>query len=214
MRIAIETATLDQLRAFAEHQNLDLPRGRPSEASLRALIERAFPGIEAIDAEDEAPAEAAPRAPLNLVFSQPANAVDMLDPQKVDPAQKPFLMVELRIQPGTDEVAKAPVLVGVDGDDMLIPRGETVSIPYPYYESLFNARGVQWHWQPGEKGLQESSMTATQSYPFQVFRVYEATGAARAKAERRAEKIRLQDEAQALAMKQARAREIERAMRF
>lgn len=213
MRIAIETATKEQLRAFAEMQNLDLPPGRPSEASLRALIERAIPGIEAIDVADE-PAAEAPRAPLNVVFSQPANAVDMLDPQKVPAAQKPFLMVELRIQPGTDETAKQPVLVGVDGDDMLIPRGETVSIPYPYYESLHNARGVQWHWQPGEKGLMESSMSATQSYPFQVFRVYEATGADRVKAERRAEKIRLADAAQELAMKQARAREIERAMRF
>lgn len=213
MKIALESATLDQLRAFAARENLDTPV-RANTAMLRALIGQAFPDADTIDVEDDTPV-AADRAPLNFVFAQPTNAVDMLDPQRVDPAMKPFLVVELQVHTASDAGASARrVHVSVDGRDMLIPRGERVEIPYPYYEALFNARGLEYE-QTGnlqEEGSLRGS-NFVQSYPFQVFRVFEQTDPRKLAAIRsKVEQIKLADERQVVAMQEARARERERAL--
>lgn len=215
MKIAIESATLDQLRAFAEQQNLDIPPTKATVSAMRVLIGRAFPTMEAIDVADEGAMEGpVSRAPLNFVFAQPTNAVDMLDPQKVDPEIKPFLVVELQVHAGSEDTNAAKrVHVSVDGRDMVIPRGQKVEIPYPYYEALYNARGTEYV-QTGdlrEEGSLRDSMQV-QAYPFQVFRVFEETDPIKlGRIRNKVDQIKLADQRQIVAMQEARTRELERA---
>lgn len=74
--------------------------------------------------------------------------------------------VVLEVAPGIDN----PLAVGVNGDVMLLPCGEPINIPYPYYEVLKNA--IKRTYVPSGRG----NVILAQDepyYPHKVYKIYD-----------------------------------------
>lgn len=172
MKVALDEASIEQLREFCDIQNLPYP-ARANTALLRSLVERA--GFTEIALPDT------PK-PIDVVYAEAPASVDLSDPQQVDPSLKPYLRVELMLhQNGEND--KHPVPVDVDGRMMVIPRGRREEVPYKYYEALFHAKRVEYD--ETKDGVSETGLGAShtvQSYPFQVFRIFEDTDPSRRRA--------------------------------
>lgn len=146
-KIPIAQASKEQLRTFAEtHLGIVMPPDAKTE-TLRAKVAAAWNKDEIVIQED---------AP-----SQPQTGGS-----RAVPASAPNGKVKLIIQRTDDAGGDEPVPVGVNGRVMLIPRGEEVEIPKPYFEVLKNA--VKHIYEPLKDGGMNPIPRKVAMYPYQV----------------------------------------------
>lgn len=123
--IKLKDATDAQLREFAT-AHLGMSFGADDKTgTIRAAISAAW-GKDEIPVAEEGPETAKPSAKK---AQRTAGAAPEGKPKKVR------LIVNATDDDGGDEA----IQLGVNGKLMLVPRGEEVEIPYPYYEVLQNA---------------------------------------------------------------------------
>lgn len=126
--IKIADATDAQLRAFANGTlGFNLP-ANTKDTTVLARIKAAWDKDYILVAEESAAADGtqsgdAPPAPSAI------KAATDERPEKVR------IIINVTEETGGND----PVVVGVNGKVMLIPRGEEVEIPHPYFEVLKNA---------------------------------------------------------------------------
>lgn len=147
--IPIAEATLAQLREFAQtHLGIELPP-TANTAQARSQVRQAWAKDE-IYVLDEPESEQAKKPTARL--------------GKQTGEGKVRLMINRTEEPGGDE----PVPIGVNGRIMLVPRGEEVEIPRPYFLVLRNAIKHVYDMHPNGKELLEKPREVPM-YPFQVF---------------------------------------------
>lgn len=125
-KIALSEASEAQLRAFAlAYLGIGFPHNAKAE-TMRARIRSAWSEEKIrVDIADE------PSAPAVMSAAPQPGRPDQ-DPGE---ARSVKIIVQRTDDPGGDE----PIPVGVNGRVMLVPRGEEVEIPEPYYEVLAHA---------------------------------------------------------------------------
>jgi hypothetical protein len=154
MKIQIDSATVEQLRAFCDVQGLEYD-GRLGAPGLRALIRQAMPDLAEIDApEAEAPRVHAPKA-AGAPAGEKTHFKIMI--QEQDP----------QFVPGGDQ----PVWVGCNGDGMFIPRGIICEVPMKYRDCILNAKQVVYRQAVDEQGMPAGIAEPREvySYPHQMF---------------------------------------------
>lgn len=133
--VPLTDATEDQLRAFAQsHLGVEFAHNA-KPASMIARI-RTMWDKDAIPVQEEAPP-----APARVIHPEGGEV----------PAPAPAKTRRVRILIAQEEgpMGSDPVPVGVNGRLMLVPRGEEVSIPEPYFEVLRNAVTLRYDPQDG-----------------------------------------------------------------
>lgn len=126
--IKLADATDAQLRAFANGTlGLNLPP-HTKDSTVLARVHAAW-DKEHINVAEE---------PEQAAGAQAGDAPPNPD-AKQDAKSKKDGKVRVYINETEDSGGADPVVVGVNGKVMLIPRGEEVEIPYPYFEVLKNA---------------------------------------------------------------------------
>lgn len=149
--IPIDKANERQLRDFAEsHLGMTLPPNARIE-TLRAKVAAAWNKEEI-----PVPVDAQPEAVQAGVQAGQLRAAPISDAKS-----KVKLIIQRTDEAGGDE----PVPVGVNGKVMLIPRGEEVEVPEPYFEALKNA--VKLVYDPLKDGGL-SPPREVPMYPYQV----------------------------------------------
>lgn len=144
-KIQIAQASKEQLRAFAEtHLGIVMPPDAKTE-TLRAKVAAAWNKDEIV-IQDDAPASTQPD-------------------RRAAPISAPDGKVKLIIQRTDDAGGDEPVPVGVNGRVMLVPRGEEVEIPKPYFEVLKNA--VKHIYEPLKDGGMNPIPRKVPMYPYQ-----------------------------------------------
>lgn len=150
--VKLNDAGAAELRAYAETQLGITFGGAESKVNMRAKILEAKPDLVEIPALEKA---AGPTqqgdAPKPVTASQPPPA-----PEKVR------IIINRTEDPGGDE----HVPVSVNGRAMLIPRGETVEIPLPYFQVLQNAVRHVYDPLPDGKGINPKPREVPM-YPYQ-----------------------------------------------
>lgn len=143
-KIPLAQASEEQLRVFAEtHLGIVIPPGSKIEA-LRAKVAAAWNKDEIVIQDDAPKSQSEGRRAAHVS----ANGKVKLIIQRTDDA-------------GGDE----PVPVGVNGRVMLVPRGEEVEIPQPYFEVLKNA--VKHIYEPLKDGGINPIPRKVAMYPYQ-----------------------------------------------
>lgn len=151
-KIPIDKASAAQLAQFAQ-LNLGLDIGSGMSANeIRALLENASYAKDHIEIED-VPAKA--QASSRGSYGATAGTATAKTPTAVK--------VTIHSEKGVG--GDRPIFVGVNFVGMTIPRGETVEIPYSYYEALKNAVGQEYE-SDEQSGL--SRPRDVPAYPFSV----------------------------------------------
>lgn len=138
VKLPINEATNKQLLYYAQRiVGLEVNKGTNS-ANIIAKIEEAMPGTTEIDveAESESSADHAPPAPL----ASAVMATDESIPEGRAGAHfryDPKVIVE--VSHTSDKTRAKDVQVSVNGDVIIIKRGQKVSIPYRHYLALRDA---------------------------------------------------------------------------
>jgi len=136
-KIKIKQATLNQLKAFAEaHLGIYFQDGIAVGAA-RAQVEQAW-GHDTISVQvaDDTPGQPAAAQPAAVAPPQAAPPAQGKGGRPVAGKDMVTVFIDERDEPGGDR----PVEVGVNGKMMVIPRGQDVQIPYPYYLALLDAK--------------------------------------------------------------------------
>lgn len=148
--IPLAEADEAQLRAFAQdYLGMTFP-GNTKADTMRAKI---MPAWNKSEIPVEVPSDAA-------VDQQEGSPPPAPNGQQHDPTK-----VRIIVQRTEDAGGDEPVPVGVNGRLMLIPRGEEVSVPYPYFEVLQNA--VKHIYDPLPEGGISNTPRKVPAYPFQ-----------------------------------------------
>lgn len=137
-KLAIKDATPQQLRDFArEHLGIQLPPNAKDE-TLLAKIKQAWNQEHIFVAEPEEQ-ENPPKNSVERKAADPAQQAPAVKP--LEKGGDPRVNTKVTIHIGVTEApgGDRPVEVAVNGQAMLIPRGEDVEIPWPYYHVLQNA---------------------------------------------------------------------------
>jgi len=143
-KVLLKDATGPQMRAFAQtHLGMEFRHNEPNE-KVRAAIAQAWAKDEIIVVEEE------PQAKKASTQREPGPVAD-----------KVRLIVQRTEEAGGDE----PVPVGVNGRIMLIPRGEEVEIPVPYFEVWKNA--IRYIYDANKEGGLNPVPRQVPAYPFQ-----------------------------------------------
>lgn len=161
-KIPINEATADQLREYCEvflgiHVS---PNPGTKPETIKAKILQAKPDIEFIE---------------NEVEEEPA-VPEGAAPQKVDGAKRGYgpgtsqfdPKVKIRINQSEGPGGNRGVPVGVNGQIMILPRGEVIEVPYRYYLALDQAVQATYHQDPK---THEPIASVGHSYPFQVIQM-------------------------------------------
>ncbi len=131
--ILLAEASAAQLREFASvHLGLDVAPTMNSN-TLRALISQAGYTKDSFEIEE-------PEAPVVLDAKRASSLAG--DNRRVK------IVIHTQEEPGGDR----PVFVSVNGSAMLIPRGQEVEIPYPYFEALKHAEKIIYDQSPDPRG--------------------------------------------------------------
>ena len=150
-KIIIADASDEQLRTFGRNTlGLTLPPNCKIE-TLRAKVAAAWDKDYLLEPEAEDVPKQNGSAPVPITDAQAAP-----NPEKV----------RIHINVTEEASGDQPVQVGVNGKIMLIPRGEDVEIPYPYYEVLKHAISHKYDALPG--GGINPVPREVPLYPFQV----------------------------------------------
>lgn len=150
-KIALTEATEAQLREFAATTlGIAIPANAKPDTVL-AKVKAAWDKPEIMVADE------APHAALEGAAPPPATAKQA--PPKRD-------MVRLIIQRTEDAGGDEPVPVGVNGKVMLVPRGEPVEIPRPYFEVLKNC--VTYRYESLKDGGINPEPRMVPLYPWQL----------------------------------------------
>lgn len=145
--IQLSEATKSQLLEYANNVLGLSIHHATGEEKIRAQIMAC--GAEEITVSDE------PKVVENL------NPVVTIADIQAPKSEKVKILISRTDEAGGDE----PVPVGVNGRIMLIPRGEVVEIPEPYYEALKNA--VYYRYEPLKDGGMPTKPREVPAYPFQ-----------------------------------------------
>lgn len=126
-RIPIHEATADQLRKFAQMQNLAIsPNPNTGPDKIAAVIRQA--GFEEIEVQDDPPeavqAQSAPQPSSRAMAAQDHGDVPLVE-----------VLIERDEGVGGDR----PVFLSVNGRGLLVERGKPQKIKYPYFLALQNA---------------------------------------------------------------------------
>lgn len=148
-KIPLSEASEVQLRDFAEaYLGMTFPANTKPE-TIRAKVSAAWTKEHILVSEaDENPKQTAPKA-------QPPKVNGSEAPEKVK------IIISRTDEAGGDE----PVFVSVNGRGMLVPRGEEVEVPYPYFEVLNHA--VKDVYEPLKDGGINPIPRKVPAYPFQ-----------------------------------------------
>lgn len=152
-RIELQDATAEQLRRFgATILGIEVS-GRENREKMLAKFAEVNYGLGFITLPDEAPVPTGgPRAD-NAAFNRRTNP----DTGK----EEVLILLHTEDKPGGDRA----VAVGVNGSQMLIPRGEKVWVPEAYVEVLNNAEEYHYpEYDDGLGGLKKPRVV--KSYPF------------------------------------------------
>ena len=122
MKITIDTASVEQLRAYADQQGLAY-KPQHGVAGLRALIRQAGIHEEVVE----------------LLGVQPVQPRET-KPISVDPEAE---MVKVHIY--RQEGDEASVYLGNNGRGMLVPKGKDVTIPRHIYHALDIAKNIRYN---------------------------------------------------------------------
>lgn len=150
-KVLLKDATGPQMRAFAEAYLGMTFRHNEANEKVRASIAEAWQKDEIIVNE--------PDAQEPLVGSPPRQATAE---QAAKSSDKVRIIIQRSEEAGGDE----PVPVGVNGKVMLVPRGEPVEIPRPYFEVLQHA--VKHVYEQLAEGGINPIPRQVPAYPFQV----------------------------------------------
>lgn len=132
--IPLAEATADQARSFAtDFLNIDI-EADANEATVRAAIERAQPGVSTIfaqEADTPIPAEGEPIPPALLkpeeVTGKLAGTLGQGDPRAV---------IEIPMVETDDDSGAADVFVGVNGRHWQLKRGVALNVPWRVVAAL------------------------------------------------------------------------------
>lgn len=160
--VSIEEADLDQLKEFATN-TLGLEYHKTANKTHMLSMIRKVHEKDTIQVEDAPevvphagqPLDMTPHAP-NDTSKEPSGLKSASDP-------KVTIMIPLSEKEGGDR----PVPVGVNGKQMLLPRGKDIVIPYRYFEALNNAVRTEFRQDPNDDDY-EIKRRDVPSYPFQV----------------------------------------------
>jgi len=152
-QVPIGEANATQLRAFAANTLGFTMPGNTKIETIRAKISAAWDKDYILVPEDESPPAFQEGQSPNPVTRDQAP----VEPKKVK------IIINLTEDVGGDQ----PVLVGVNGSVMLIPRGKEVDIPLPYFEVLKNAVAHKYEMMPDGQSLNPSPRLVP-LYPYQV----------------------------------------------
>lgn len=156
-RIPLETATLAQLKDFAQQVlGLDVGQMRTKE-TLRAGIATVWmqSDILLVGEEHAAPAASGQRSPFG---------VDGTWPKVKDQKNLP---VRVQIAKAQGKGGNEPVPLGVNGSIMWVPRGEPVIIPQCYAEALVNA--IAFEYEPLPDGGINPTPIHVPAFPHSIF---------------------------------------------
>lgn len=183
-RIPLDQADAKTLAHFAMMIGLETKSGM-NAGQLRGLIQKAMP-----DVKDVPPIPAPPEPVVQPAQAQAIAAAQVAAPHDPDatPANHPALQeraasrdlmhytsdpkVGVVVMKTDDKRRAKDVQLSVNGDVIIIKRGERVEIPYRFYEALLNARedaAVETDEINPFTGNPVMDWQEVQSYPFQVF---------------------------------------------
>lgn len=132
VKVNIDTATREQLFYFARSiLNIEVGEGA-NNATLRAKIKQASPGIEEI----MAPAVTAIPATEKPAAEEPAKG----GARKLTTHFRDDPKVKIMIHESADPARAKEVQVAVQGDVIIMRRGKKVEIPYRHYLALNDAK--------------------------------------------------------------------------
>lgn len=160
--VLLEEADLTQLKEFATNSlGLEFPR-TANTVHMLSMIRQVHTKdtIEVADEDAYQTAEAGNFAPAQQV--QRTTGKDM---KAVKSGKDPKVTINIPLS--EKEGGDRPVTVGVNGQIMLLPRGEDITIPYRYYEALRNARKSEFSQDPNDNN-HEIKERIVPSYPFEV----------------------------------------------
>jgi hypothetical protein len=136
--IPIANATNAQLRYFAETVlGLDVPKIN-NTSQLRSKIEAAMPNIVDVRAPDGLHGDAA-SAPEPKVLGGGTLKNDSIPDGALGRHQRFDPKVTLQVMPSSDKLRAKDVQIAVNGDVVMLQRGQKVAIPYRYYLALVDA---------------------------------------------------------------------------
>lgn len=163
--VAIDEATLDQLKEFATN-TLGLSYHHTANTTHMLSMIRQVHTKDTIQVADtDAQAAQTMQDPASLTQTQPSAGKEM-NAVKSSKDPKVTIMIPLSEKEGGDR----PVPVGVNGKQMLLPRGKDIVIPYRYYEALLNAVKTE-HVQDPNDDQYEIKSREVPAYGFQVKRM-------------------------------------------
>ena len=122
MKLTIDTASVDMLRAYADQQGLEY-KPQHGAPGLRALIRAAGIHEEVVE----------------LLGAQPVQPVPT-KPATVDPKSDTVRVLIYR-----QEGDEASVYLGNNGRGMLVPKGKEVEIPRHIYHALDIAKQIRYN---------------------------------------------------------------------
>lgn len=153
--IAIEEASLEQLREYAETVLGMKIHPNAKRETIVAKIEAANTGNSQITIPNV-------EVPIMPTEQATASAREEAGRKNSGEVRKVRILIETQEIPGGDQ----PVPVSVNGRAMLIPRGKEVDVPVHFVEALKNA--VRDIYDPIKEGGVGTEPRKATSYPFRI----------------------------------------------